>query len=119
MSSKQLQDLFNNLISDGELSETVDGVANVYLNMAGVIKDKNGKYGNAATSPINIFCHHLKPDSDKGTNSILVRLDDKLSRVKNSDVLRFNDIADIMGYLALLCQSKDWTTKEMFDSLKD
>lgn len=119
MSSKQLQDLFNDLISDGELSETVDGVANVFFNMSGVIKDKNGKYGNSATSPMNIFCHHLKPDADGGTNSILVRLDDKLSRVKNSSELRFNDIADIMGYLALLCQSKGWTTKEMFDALKD
>ena len=119
MATKELQELFTDLISDGELSETVDGVAKVFFNMAGIIKDKNGKYGNAATDPINIFCHHLKQDSSGGTNSILVRLDDKLSRVKNSNELRFNDIADIMGYLALLCQSKDWTKKEMFDALKD
>lgn len=119
MALQELQNLFEELGKDGELTPTVDGVAKVYFNMASLIKYKNGKYGNAATNPINIFCHHLNPKADGGTNSILVRLDDKLSRILNSDELRFNDVADIMGYLALLCQSKGWTQDEMFNSLKD
>ena len=62
---------------------------------------KNEKYGDSALSPNNIF---YKGDS---TNSILIRLDDKISRIKNnSDSLpRMNDVCDIIGYCTLLLVS--------------
>lgn len=62
---------------------------------------KNEKYGDSALSPNNIF---YKGDS---TNSILIRLDDKIGRIKNnSDSLpRMNDICDIIGYCTLLLVS--------------
>ena len=64
---------------------------------------KNTNYGNSAIEPINIF------SKEGNINSILVRLDDKLGRIKNSTELRKNDISDIMGYLILLCVVKNWT----------
>lgn len=64
---------------------------------------KNTNYGNSAIEPINIF------SKEGNINSILIRLDDKLGRIKNSTELRKNDISDIIGYLILLCVVKNWT----------
>lgn len=59
---------------------------------------KNEKYGDSALSPNNIF---YKGDS---TNSILIRLDDKIGRIKNNpdSLPRMNDVCDIIGYCTLL-----------------
>ena len=59
---------------------------------------KNEKYGDSALSPNNIF---YKGDS---TNSILIRLDDKIGRIKNNpdSTPRVNDVCDIIGYCILL-----------------
>lgn len=56
---------------------------------------KNKNYGNAAAQPLKIFSR-LNDKIKVGT-----RLDDKLARIKNSDELRKNDVADVMGYLML------------------
>lgn len=62
---------------------------------------KNEKYGDSALSPNNIF---YKGNS---TNSILIRLDDKIGRIKNNSdsVPRINDICDVIGYCVLLLAS--------------
>ena len=73
---------------------------------------KNEKYGDSALNPNNIF---YKGDS---TNSIKIRLDDKIGRVKNSNETRVNDIADIIGYCVLLLVSLN-ATKDDFEKLKD
>ena len=75
-----------------------------------LLQYKNANYGDAALSPINIFS---KQDA---SNSITIRIDDKIQRVKNSNILRKNDIADILGYLVLLCAANDWIS---FEELKD
>ena len=62
---------------------------------------KNEKYGDSALNPLGIFTKHLK-NVPENIASILVRLDDKLGRVKNSDSLRTNDVSDIIGYCTLL-----------------
>jgi hypothetical protein len=49
-------------------------------------------------------------------NGLLVRLDDKISRIRNSDVLRKNDVSDLIGYAKLLCVKMGWTD---FDDLID
>lgn len=63
-----------------------------------LLLDKNEKYGDAALNPKQIFY--------KGTavNSILIRLDDKLTRImSNTDSKpRINDVTDIIGYCVLL-----------------
>ena len=116
MEQKELIKISEQLLNE-ELSETVKKTTSVFFNMATLIEYKNGKYGDSATTPLNIFCKHLNKESN--VNSILVRLDDKLSRVANSTSLNFNDVCDIMGYLSLLCATKGWTEEVMFNSLKD
>lgn len=70
---------------------------------------KNEKYGDSALSPNNIF---YKGDS---SNSILIRLDDKIGRIKNnSDSLpRVNDVCDIIGYCTLLLASMNITSEDI------
>lgn len=60
-----------------------------------VLVTKNQRYGNSALSPTKIFYKGNKSDA------ILIRLNDKMSRVQNSQELRKNDLYDIVGYLFL------------------
>lgn len=76
---------------------------NVLTGLFLFLSAKNKNYGNSALAPVRVFS---KAEPEDG---ILQRMDDKLSRIKNSDVLRKNDIVDLMGYLAILCINKEWT----------
>lgn len=64
--------------------------------IADTLIEKNRRYGNSALCPINAFS---KIDA---SNSIAIRLDDKVQRVINSETLRKNDIYDLIGYMLLL-----------------
>ena len=70
---------------------------------------KNEKYGDSALSPNNIF---YKGDS---TNSILIRLDDKIGRIKNNTEPkpRVNDVCDIIGYCILLLASMNVSSEDI------
>lgn len=70
---------------------------------------KNEKYGDSALSPNNIF---YKGDS---TNSILIRLDDKIGRIKNNSdsVPRINDVCDVIGYCVLLLASMNVKSEDI------
>jgi hypothetical protein len=62
-----------------------------------MLLDKNRKYGDAALSPLQIFC---KKDAETQLRS---RIDDKLSRIKNDVIDEDEDpIKDLIGYLILL-----------------
>lgn len=74
----------------------------VTSHLAALLKEKNRRYGNSALVPLE----GIKYSAEDG---IKIRLVDKLKRVINSDDLRKNDIVDIMGYLTLLCITKEWT----------
>lgn len=63
---------------------------------------KNKNYGNSATEPVRVFS---KSNANEG---ILVRMDDKLSRIKNSEVIARNDATDLAGYLILLMKNNGW-----------
>ena len=63
--------------------------------------EKNRKYGDSALNPARIF--------SKASNieQLKVRLDDKLSRIKNAQDDEDEDvIADLIGYLVLLTISR-------------
>ena len=70
---------------------------------------KNQKYGDSALNPKKIF---YKGDA---RNSILIRLDDKLSRIRanTDDMPRINDVADIIGYCTLLLISMGVTQTDI------
>jgi len=94
--------------SQKQLEESCDGMKEILLY-------KNRNYGNSALAPLGVFTNHLAVGSEfAGRNSICVRLDDKLSRVKNADDLRPNDICDIIGYCHLLLVSMDFHDYEKF-----
>lgn len=80
---------------------------NIYTSLLNMQKIKDARYGNSALKPLEIFAKHHNYGS---------RLDEKLARVKNSDELRRNDVADLIGGLVLICKDKGWTN---FDDLID
>jgi hypothetical protein len=62
-----------------------------------MLLEKNRKYGNSALDPIRIFS---KSDAKE---QIRVRIDDKLSRLRNVQGDETEDvISDLIGYLVLL-----------------
>ena len=84
--------------------ETRKKIEMVCQSISESIQEKNIRYGNSALEPLKIFSR-----ADDG-NSIKIRLDDKLNRIKNNtEALKKNDVFDLMGYLILLCIQCDWT----------
>jgi len=59
---------------------------------------KNLKYGNSALEPLGVFS---KLDAKEG---LLVRIDDKLKRIKNGSLEKDDEdvVNDLIGYLILL-----------------
>ena len=88
--------------------DSISDIEEVCNNMRDFLIEKNKRYGNSALNPIRVF------NKASTTTSLLCRLDDKLSRIKNSDELRPNDIYDTVGYLILLCIDKGWLNPKEF-----
>ena len=68
---------------------------------------KNKKYGNSATSPLRIF-------SNGGPlEGLLVRCDDKLSRIKTTGLTESGEdqVIDLIGYLILISIQTDLEIK--------
>jgi hypothetical protein len=80
---------------------TQDSIVKHCEDIKQMLLDKNRRYGDSALNPIRIF--------SKATSSeqILVRLDDKLSRLRSSQLDDDEDVInDLIGYLILLKISK-------------
>lgn len=112
IADKIAHDITKLLIDDNDGSTiitTFEKNLNSILNSIGkFLKEKNKRYGNSALEPSNMF---FKGNSEEG---LRIRIDDKLKRIKNSDVLRKNDIVDLIGYLIILCITKKWFTFDEF-----
>lgn len=89
-------------IDYNKMNNTQKSIVEVCDSVKFLLLEKNQRYGNAAMSPLNIF------SKEGADNQIRNRLDDKLSRIKNSDTLRKNDVSDVIGYLILLSISQGW-----------
>lgn len=64
--------------------------------LADFLIDKNRAYGDSALNPIRVF-------SQAGaTEQLLVRIDDKLSRISQGNADNEDAILDLLGYLILL-----------------
>ena len=74
----------------------------LFDNFKDFLLEKNKRYGDSSQNPIQVF------SKESAEGQIRARLDDKLRRIKNSDKLRKNDVADVMGYISLLMISKGW-----------
>lgn len=61
-----------------------------------MLLEKNRKYGDSALNPVRLF------SKASATEQILVRLDDKLSRLRNQQTDEDEDVfLDLIGYLVL------------------
>lgn len=89
------------------MSDFEKDVTNVTTTIKNMLVEKNRKYGNAALEPIRVF-------SDSPVDEqIKVRLDDKISRLKNKQLDDDEDvIMDLIGYLILLMISKTKSNTE-------
>ena len=88
---------------------TQEKIVDVLDGMKDLLLYKNSKYGDSAINPKKIF---YKGDS---TNSILIRLDDKIGRVMSNpdEKPRVNDVCDIIGYCTLLLISMGITSEDL------
>lgn len=93
----------------GDATPTQRKIREVIEAMKDLLLYKNQKYGDSAINPKKIF---YKGDS---TNSILIRLDDKLGRVMSNteEKPRVNDVCDIIGYCTLLLISMGVTAEDI------
>lgn len=91
------------------LTETQKKIVEITDSIKDLLLYKNQKYGDSAINPKKIF---YKGDN---TNSILIRLDDKLGRVMSNteEKPRVNDVADIIGYCTLLLVSMGVTSEDL------
>lgn len=105
-------ELFADLMSKspwGDLPPTQQKIHEILGAMTDLLLYKNQKYGDSAINPKKIF---YKGDS---TNSILIRLDDKIGRIMSNteEKPRVNDVADIIGYCTLLLISMGVTAEDI------
>lgn len=93
----------------GDLPPTQQKILEIMNAMKDLLLYKNQKYGDSAINPKKIF---YKGDS---TNSILIRLDDKIGRVMSNteEKPRVNDVCDIIGYCTLLLISMGVTSEDI------
>lgn len=84
---------------NGHKETTAEQISLVCDSIKELLLEKNKNYGDAALSPIRIFSQASEVEQ------LLVRIDDKLSRIKRGAGLLANDediIQDLIGYLVLL-----------------
>lgn len=92
------------------VNETQEKIDSILGAITQLLKVKNSRYGNSILSPMRVFCKKDKEESD-----IPARLDDKLSRIKNSTTIRVNDVADLIGYSVLLLVEMGVTKQDILD----
>lgn len=77
--------------------EFAESLRNVMVDIENLLLEKNAAYGNSALDPVRIF------SKASAKEQLLVRIDDKLSRlIKGSDFQGEDTAADLLGYLILL-----------------
>ncbi len=86
-----------------KIIETCDQICSMLL-------EKNAKYGNSALDPVRVF------SKASTTEQLLVRIDDKLSRIKTTGMEAPDEdtLNDLIGYLILLkiANKKETTNPE-------
>jgi hypothetical protein len=87
-------------------------VSSYLLEIRELLVSKNLKYGNSALEPLGVFS---KLSAKEG---LLVRIDDKLKRIKNGSLDKDDEdvINDLIGYLVLL---KIQTLEEKYKRNRD
>lgn len=84
-------------LSGDAASEFGQAVMDELSAIGSMLVEKNRAYGNSALDPVRIF------SSATAEEQLLVRIDDKLSRLqRGSDYADEDTVTDLIGYLILL-----------------
>ena len=93
-------------MNNDELSQTAVLIAKICDDIRDLLLKKNQAYGNSALEPIRVF------SKASSCEQILVRIDDKLNRIKQGANILSEDedvLQDLIGYLILLKVWKEST----------
>jgi len=73
-------------------------IAQVCDDIKALLLEKNAKYGDSALNPVRVM------SQASPVEQILVRIDDKLSRIKRGNILEDDEdvVSDLIGYFVLL-----------------
>lgn len=94
-----IEDMYDIFEADTQVQRDIIKVG---VEMIEFLLAKNNGYGNAALDPIYVFSNLSAKDRLNG------RMDEKLMRIKNSDVERKNDFVDLAGCIFLKCIQNEW-----------
>lgn len=80
------------------MSQFEKDLSQILQEIGTMLESKNQKYGNSALEPLGIFSQLSARDG------LLVRIDDKLKRIKNGSLEKDDEdvVNDLIGYLILL-----------------
>ena len=79
-----------------QISQSQTDIATMCDQIKELLLDKNRKYGDAALNPVRIF------SKANTVEQLKVRMDDKLSRLRNAQDDEDEDVvSDLLGYLVL------------------
>jgi hypothetical protein len=95
----KIEDPLNVVWDDTPAETDVDEFSSIMKSFGDMLNEKNSRYGDAALKPLSIVGKHHR---------LGVKVDEKLSRIRNSDDLKKNDVADTIGYLFLICKDMGW-----------
>jgi len=80
-----------------KVAQTQIDIATICDAVKALLLEKNRKYGDSALNPVRIF------SQSDSMEQIRVRIDDKLSRLRNQQADEDEDVIDdLIGYLVLL-----------------
>ena len=80
-----------------KIAQTQIDICTVCDEIKELLLEKNKKYGDSALNPVRIFSQCTAEEA------ILVRLDDKLSRLRTQSIDEDEDVLlDLLGYMILL-----------------
>ena len=73
-------------------------IAQVCDDIKALLIEKNAKYGDSALNPVRVM------SQASPVEQILVRIDDKLSRIKRGGIIEDDEdvVSDLIGYFVLL-----------------
>ena len=86
----------NELLAAAEDAPLGARIVDECLALAKVLVEKNAAYWNSALEPVRVFSRASAEEQ------ILVRLDDKLSRLARGSAAGEDVVLDLLGYLVLL-----------------
>jgi hypothetical protein len=97
------------------MSNTQQDIERVCDSIKTLLLQKNEKYGDSALNPVRVM------SQSSPVEQILVRIDDKLSRIKRGAGLLANDedvVQDLIGYFILLKIALDKECQAVYTETK-